>query len=114
MQLTPADVKQQVDVALGQLVSPLRMKEHLVAQLKTQVADLERFINYLQADTKHARCACGCALHSIQKPIKNETMGIVHKTAMLLQMFAVLHLGCGAQHFKKNDLKKTMKGNHWG
>lgn len=116
-QLTPADVKQQVDIALGQLVSPLKMKEHLVAQLKTQVADLERFINYLQADTKHARCACGCALHSISKKkptAKQETIGLVHKTALILQMFAVLHFGCGPGHFKRNDLKNTMKGNHWG
>lgn len=113
--MTPADVKQQVDVALGQLVTPLRMKEHLVAQLKTQVADLERFIDYLQADTKkHARCACGCALHSVQKQFKTDTMGMVQRTAALVQMFAMLHLGCGPQQFKKNNLKTTMKGNHWG
>lgn len=107
-----------MDVALGQLVSPLKMKEHLVAQLKTQVADLERFINYLQADTKRARCACGCALHSVNKkkpPSKHETIGLVQKTALILQMFAVLHLGCGSSHhFKRNDLKSTMKVNHWG
>lgn len=115
-QLTPADVKQQVDIALGQLVSPLKMKEHLVAQLKTQVADLERFINYLQADTKHTRCTCGCALHSVnrKKPAKHETLGLMHKTAILLQMFAMLHLNCGSSHFKKNDLKSSMKVNHWG
>lgn len=109
-------MKQQVDIALGQLVSPLKMKEHLVAQLKTQVADLERFINYLQADTKHARCACGCALHSVnrKKPFKQETIGLMQKTAIILQMFAMLHLGCGSSHFKKNDLKNTMKVNHWG
>jgi len=114
-ELTPADVKQQVDVALGQLVTPLRMKEHLVAQLKTQVADLERFINYLQADTKkHTKCSCGCARHSIQKPYKSTTMGMVQRTAALLQMFAMLQLGCGPHQFKKNNLKTTMKGNHWG
>lgn len=109
-------MKQQVDIALGQLVNPLKMKEHLVAQLKTQVADLERFINYLQADTKHARCTCGCALHSVnkKKPSKHETIGLMQKTALILQMFAILHLGCGSSHFKKNDLKSTMKVNHWG
>lgn len=105
-----------MDIALGQLVSPLKMKEHLVAQLKTQVADLERFINYLQADTKHARCTCGCALHSVnkKKPSKQETIGLMQKTAIILQMFAMLHFGCGASQFKKNDLKSSMKVNHWG
>lgn len=113
-QMTAADVKQQVDMALGQLVNPLKMKEHLVAQLKTQVADLERFINYLQADTKHAKCACGCALHSVKKPFKSDTIGMVQRTAALLQMFAMLQMGCGGHQFKKNDLKNTMKANHWG
>lgn len=108
-------MKQQVDVALGQLVSPLRMKEHLVSQLKTQVADLERFIDYLQADTKtnKAKCACGCAMHSVKKP-REETINVIQKAAVILQMFAMLHIGCRTPHFKKNDLKNTMKGNHWG
>lgn len=112
--MTPADVKHQVDMALGQLVNPLKMKEHLVAQLKTQVADLERFINYLQADTKHAKCSCGCALHSVKKPFKSDTLGMVQRTAALLQMFAMLQMGCGTTHFRKNEMKNTMKANHWG
>lgn len=113
--MTPAEVKEQVDVAVDQLINPLKMKEQLVAQLKTEVADLERFINYLQADTKKAKCSCGCALHSVKKPFKEDTVGMVQKTAALLQMFAMLQLGCGGpQGFKKNDLKNTMKGNHWG
>ncbi|XP_060537332.1 RUN domain-containing protein 1 isoform X2 [Cylas formicarius] len=116
-QLSTADVKQQINVALDQLVSPLRVKEHLVAQLKTQVADLERFISYLQADSnKNAKCSCGCAYHSVKKPFRSETtIGLIQKTATLLQMFAVMQLGCGVRsQFKKNDLKNTMKGNHWG
>jgi hypothetical protein len=112
--MTSADVKQQINIALDQLISPLRVKEHLVAQLKTQVADLERFINYLQSDTKHDKCSCGCAYHSLKKPFKSDTIGIIQRTATLLQMFAVLQLGCGAHTFKRNDLKNTMKINHWG
>lgn len=114
-QMTSADVKQQINVALDQLVSPLRVKEHLVAQLKTQVADLERFISYLQADTKNIKCACGCAYHSLKQPFQSETtLGLIQKTATVLQMFAALQLGCGPQQFKKNDLKTSMKVNHWG
>ncbi|KAJ3639702.1 hypothetical protein Zmor_003046 [Zophobas morio] len=113
-QMTSADVKQQINIALDQLISPLRVKEHLVAQLKTQVADLERFINYLQSDTKHDKCSCGCAYHSLKKPFKSDTIGLIQRTATLLQMFAVLQLGCGAHTFRKNDLKNSMKINHWG
>ncbi|EFA12041.2 RUN domain-containing protein 1 [Tribolium castaneum] len=113
-QMTSADVKQQINIALDQLISPLRVKEHLVAQLKTQVADLERFINYLQSDTKHDKCSCGCAYHSLKKPFKSDTIGLIQRTATLLQMFAVLQLGCGAHSFRKNDLKNSMKINHWG
>lgn len=113
--MSQADVRKQIAVALDQLVSPLRIKEHLVAQLKTQVEDLERFINYLQADSKQARCSCGCKFHTLKRPYQSETtLGLIQKTATILQMFTVLQLGCGTQPFKKNDLKNTMKANHWG
>ncbi|KAG5876338.1 hypothetical protein JTB14_003661 [Gonioctena quinquepunctata] len=113
--MSQADVCKQVNSALDELVSPLKVKEHLVAQLKTQVADLERFISYLQADTKHSKCSCGCSYHSLNKPYKSETtLGLIQRTATILQMFAVLQLGCGPHQFKKNDLKNTMKVNHWG
>lgn len=48
--LSPDDLRNQVDVAFGEFVSPLKMKEQLVAQLKTQVNDLERFIKFLQLE----------------------------------------------------------------
>ena len=34
-----------------QLVNPVIMKEQLVSQLRTQVTDLERFIDFLQKGT---------------------------------------------------------------
>ncbi|XP_063709433.1 RUN domain-containing protein 1 [Culicoides brevitarsis] len=49
-QLSPDDLKKHVDSALGEFVSPLKMKEQLVTQLKTQITDLERFIKFLQTD----------------------------------------------------------------
>lgn len=68
-QLSPEDLISQVDSALGALVSPLKMKEQLVTQLKTQIVDLERFITFLQDETKdskmmakakagYAKCEC--------------------------------------------------------
>lgn len=49
-QLSPDELRNHVDAAFGEFVSPLKMKEQLVAQLKTQVNDLERFIKFLQIE----------------------------------------------------------------
>ena len=37
-----------VDRAVGQIVNPAKVKEKMVDQLKTQITDLERFIEFLQ------------------------------------------------------------------
>uniref|UniRef100_A0A0A1X314 RUN domain-containing protein 1 n=1 Tax=Zeugodacus cucurbitae TaxID=28588 RepID=A0A0A1X314_ZEUCU len=50
-ELSSEELKNHVDNAIGEFVGPLRMKEQLVAQLKTQITDLERFIAFLQCDT---------------------------------------------------------------
>lgn len=42
------ELRQAVDRAIGQIVNPARVKEKLVEQLKTQIVDLERFIEFLQ------------------------------------------------------------------
>lgn len=113
--MTPADVSKQINQAVDQLITPLQLKEHLVQQLKTQVADLERFIHYLQENPKKQKgCACKKG-HSIEEPFEKEsTISLIHKIATILQMFAVLQLGCGLTEFRKNELKKSMKVNHWG
>lgn len=50
-ELSTEQLRHQVDNAIGEFVGPLKMKEQLVAQLKTQITDLERFIAFLQCDT---------------------------------------------------------------
>lgn len=50
-QLSIDDIRSQIDSAFGSLVQPLKMKETLVNQLKTQVVDLERFVAHLQCET---------------------------------------------------------------
>lgn len=49
-QLTEDDIRAQVDSAIGEFVTPLKMQDTLVSQLKTQIVDLERFVAYLQAE----------------------------------------------------------------
>ncbi|XP_037934040.1 RUN domain-containing protein 1 isoform X2 [Teleopsis dalmanni] len=50
-ELSSDELKCQVESALGEFIGPLKMKEQLVNQLKTQIIDLERFIAYLQCDS---------------------------------------------------------------
>lgn len=126
--LTPEELRYQVNKAVGSIVSPLRMKEHLVNQLKTQVADLERFIQFLQADLLECK-QCNCCQHRTNDTRKfresagqdlHDSIHMVKRAASLLQMFALLQFGCGDikgsgfSQFKKNDLKENMKINHWG
>lgn len=111
--MTPADVSKQIHNAVDQLITPLQLKEHLVTQLKTQIDDLERFIDYLQENPKKQKgCTCKDSLkHTYEK---ESALGLIHKIATVLHIFAVLQLGCGVGGFRKNELKKTMKVNHWG
>lgn len=48
--LTAIELRAQVDNAVGEFVQPLKMKETLVGQLKTQIVDLERFVALLQSE----------------------------------------------------------------
>nr|CAG4643118.1 EOG090X03YR [Ilyocryptus agilis] len=122
---TVEELKQQVDKAISQLVNPLKMKEQLVAQLKTQISDLERFIGFLQGPAE-SHCH-GCATKN--KPIPSEVKHgskpsnyssrsnnsssstkpvqlkgknvsdkvnqVLHRITDLLQMFIISQFGCG-------------------
>lgn len=49
-QMTVDDIRAQVDSAIGEFVTPLKMQDTLVSQLKTQIVDLERFVALLQSE----------------------------------------------------------------
>lgn len=62
--LTTEELKDEVDQAISDLVSPIKMKEELVNQLKTQIVDLERFIQFLHGETNwDGNCTCSCPKH---------------------------------------------------
>jgi RUN domain-containing protein 1 len=73
------ELRQQVDAAIGQLVNPLKMKEQLVCQLKTQITDLERFIEFLQGpggeNPGAANGPCICSVHNMTKPAYSASAG---------------------------------------
>jgi len=105
------------------------MKEQLVSQLKTQIADLERFINYLQGEvsTETLACTCACPVHAggagassasygskrrfeRGRPGEEETgaanrtrtLNTVRKVVALLHMFLMSQLGCGSERVRRN------------
>ncbi|GIX92174.1 RUN domain-containing protein 1 [Caerostris extrusa] len=64
--LSPDELRSHVDSAIRELVNPAKMKEQLVSQLKTQITDLERFIEFLQGEVTSngkPRCTCDCPVH---------------------------------------------------
>ncbi|CAG2100352.1 unnamed protein product [Medioppia subpectinata] len=138
---TPEELRKQVDRAIRDLVNPVIMKEQLVGQLKTQITDLERFIQFLQGE-EHSNCTCDCPLHgNSQQSVEpfsklkaeemqrrrtdrnkkskesNETaIKMIRRALTILQVFTFAQFGCGNinPHFERNTLKKSSKGNHWG
>ena len=43
-----------------------------------------------------------------------QTLDIMKRTLTVMQIFAISQFGCGGREFRKNLLKRTTKGNHWG
>ncbi|XP_042242783.1 RUN domain-containing protein 1-like isoform X1 [Homarus americanus] len=147
--LTVDDLRVKVDHAIRELVNPLKMKEQLVAQLQTQIIDLERFIEFLQDEgtvekVKGPKTPCNCDGDPPRRPgdgksqesgskwgktgtqrnknkrtapdqeqLRKETENIMKRAATLMSM---LSFGCGTSRnrFRKNTLKKTPQGNHYG
>lgn len=143
--LSTDELKNQVDSAVGELMNPMKMKDHLVGQLKTQIVDLERFINFIQNEEipenfLEKATNCGCTSDHNKKVLQRKNSksklepaatslehrferdewhrrpepGLLPKMAQLFDMFTTFHLGGGADGFRKNAMKKTPRGNHWG
>lgn len=124
------DLRWQVDSAINDMISPLKMKEQLVNQLKTQVADLERFIHYLQGEvsTESLACTCACPVHTTDAHLTSEklkknylqqqsdegnhtnTINTVRKVITLLHLYLMSQLGCGSV---RNDGKKKSTIPTW-
>lgn len=123
------DLRWQVDHAINEIVSPLKMKEQLVNQLKTQVADLERFIHYLQGEVsvESLACTCACPVHTAglkpgqrskrQIPVMDrnddshtKTLNTVRKVITLLHIYLMSQLGCSSDRGRgKKDSKTTWR-----
>jgi len=115
---TVEELRQQVDQAVGQLVNPLKMKEQLVGQLKTQITDLERFIEFLQGPADSAN-SCHCSAKPVGIPLsktsiyrkENKPFGLssdknekvnqtLRRMTNLLQIYVISQFGCGIKTSK--------------
>lgn len=140
--LDPDDLRRQIDQAVREMVNPVKMKEQLVSQLKTQITDLERFIQFIQGEGSDGkpRCTCNCPVHGKVDVFHSETSSecyaptrkykeqlrkahkesqetqhkILRRMLTLLHMFAMTQFGCGRRGFQRNLMKRSPKGNHWG
>ncbi|GAB0098833.1 RUN domain-containing protein [Sergentomyia squamirostris] len=141
--LSPEDLRHQVDSALGEFVSPLKMKDQLVTQLKTQITDLERFIDFIQTTDEttvnvDTNCDCISEEHR-RKPLPRKasrsrmtsassqddqaeggkfmerSQSIVKRVLTILEIFTSSQIGCASTaRFQRNSFKKTARGSHWG
>ncbi|XP_037742827.1 RUN domain-containing protein 1 isoform X1 [Chelonia mydas] len=118
--LSPEELRQQVDVAVAQIVNPARVKEQLVEQLKTQIRDLEMFISFIQGEAgnpvqvEDGQCACsgrkpgsGPYKPNARLPPGNNRVNpedarkmretglhLMRRMLAVLQIFAVSQFGC--------------------
>ncbi|XP_075417998.1 RUN domain-containing protein 1 [Tenrec ecaudatus] len=122
--LSTEELRQRVDAAVAQIVNPARVKEQLVEQLKTQIRDLEMFINFIQDEvgsplqTGDGHCECkagrktgsnsastgagGSRLPPGNGKVKPEDarrvrelgLHLMRRALAVLQIFAVSQFGC--------------------
>ncbi|XP_036395226.1 RUN domain-containing protein 1-like isoform X2 [Megalops cyprinoides] len=116
--LSPEELRQRVDAAIAQIVNPARVKEQLVEQLKTQIRDLEMFINFIQdevgnpllpdAEPSQREATAGPRVRGpggkrkvdaeqAQK-VRETGLQLIQRALAVLQIFAVSQFGCAAGH----------------
>ncbi|OCT62750.1 RUN domain-containing protein 1 isoform X2 [Xenopus laevis] len=109
--LSPEELRQRVDAAIAQIVNPARVKEQLVEQLKTQIRDLEMFIQFIQ-DEVGSPVDCSASGTEGYSPntktnhrnkmtpeqahkMRETRLHLLRRALAVLQMFAVSQFGCG-------------------
>ncbi|MED6264839.1 hypothetical protein CHARACLAT_019234 [Characodon lateralis] len=132
--LSPEELRERVDAAIAQIVNPARVKEQLVEQLKTQIRDLEMFINFIQdevgnpllsdggrsqqpkAEGTNARSA---GMKKKVDPVQAQRMRdtglqLIQKALAVLQIFAASQFGCSAGHVPQNMWPQDSSSRDYG
>ncbi|XP_037649110.1 RUN domain-containing protein 1 isoform X2 [Sebastes umbrosus] len=120
--LSPEELRQRVDSAIAQIVNPARVKEQLVDQLKTQIRDLEMFINFIQDEVGNPLLSDGgpsqqpqaagtsARAPGVKKKVDPEQaqkmretgLQLIQKALAVLQIFAASQFGCAPGHVPQN------------
>lgn len=89
----------------------MKEKEQLVDQLQTQITDLERFVSFLQQESVASETDEEKSDRSSQRSIES-----AYKRQPLQRKKSLFNLiSCQSQRkFERNELKKTVIGNHYG
>uniref|UniRef100_A0A8B9SXA2 RUN domain-containing protein 1 n=1 Tax=Anas platyrhynchos TaxID=8839 RepID=A0A8B9SXA2_ANAPL len=107
--LSPEELRQRVDAAIAQIVNPARVKEQLVEQLKTQIRDLEMFINFIQDEVgSPGKAEDGhCELNPEDARKMRETgLHLMRRMLAVLQIFAVSQFGCATGQIPRSLWQK--------
>lgn len=130
--LTPEELRQRVDVAIAQIVNPARVKEQLVDQLKTQIRDLEMFINFIQDEVgnpllsggssqqpRAASCSRAAGVKQKVDPEQAQRMRetglqLIQKALAVLQIFAASQFGCTAGRVAPSMWPQDGPGQDYG
>ncbi|KAL8603820.1 hypothetical protein ACOMHN_058555 [Nucella lapillus] len=82
--LSTEELREIVDNAVSSIVDPAKVKEKLIDQLKTQVVDLERFVQFLQGETDnpgpYGQQRCTCPGHPKTKSYDSDGTGCCGST----------------------------------
>ncbi|XP_075999304.1 RUN domain-containing protein 1 isoform X2 [Genypterus blacodes] len=130
--LTPEELRQRVDAAIAQIVNPARVKEQLVEQLKTQIRDLEMFINFIQDEVGNPLLSDGgpqqpqAAGANSRAPgmkkvdpeqaqkIRDTGLQLIQKALAVLQIFAASQFGCAAGHVPQSMWPQESASQDYG
>ncbi|XP_038562629.1 RUN domain-containing protein 1 isoform X2 [Micropterus salmoides] len=132
--LSPEELRQRVDAAIAQIVNPARVKEQLVDQLKTQIRDLEMFINFIQdevgnpllSDGGHSQQPQAAGTNPRTPGVKNKVdpeqaqkirqtgLQLIQKALAVLQIFAASQFGCAPGHVPQSMWSQEPSGQDYG
>lgn len=132
--LSPEELRQRVDAAIAQIVNPARVKEQLVEQLKTQIRDLEMFIDFIQDEVGNPLLSGGAQCQQPQtggnqtraagvkkkvdpeqaQRLRESGLQLIQRALAVLQIFAASQFGCGAGHMPQNMWSPNATGQDYG
>jgi len=135
--LSAEELRKLVDQAIHQLTNPVKLKENLITQMRTQITDLEKFIEFLKTDSAANNTAVVPAVKNVETPNKNFSLNdlksaasssrissnqfssssssqdqtnfsqTVKKVLVLTQLYTFLLLTCGTRSMQKKTNQPT-------